>query len=142
MPDGPNKNRLTRDTDKHLCAFLLSSFRQSGLKSHKCHFRLSFPEAPKQISNRLECLKKMSRSNVAEFSRLCDTCGIKPSNKKVDFQDQISVPQETDPFSVTSSNLSNSTKSILTSISLHSTAVACCGSGMMMLRLVNQCAAS
>ena len=106
MPDRPNKNRLTRDTDKHLCTFLLSSFRQSGLKSYKYHFRLSFPEAPKQISNRLEYLKKISRSNVAEFSRLCDTYGIKPSNIKVNFQDQISVPQEIDPrMSTTSSNL-------------------------------------
>ena len=70
------KNRLTIHTDKHLCTFLLSPFREAGLRAYKNHYNLSFPETYKQISNRLEYLKKVYNSNFLHFAEICHSLDI------------------------------------------------------------------
>ena len=77
-----NTNRVALETDKHLCKFLLSPFRESGLKWYKIYNNISFAESSKQTTNRLEYLKRLQQGKFVQFAELCQTYGIKPSVKK------------------------------------------------------------
>ncbi len=67
---------VSKTTDKHLCAFILSPFLPSGLKSYKKKNHLEFPETSKQISNRLEYLKKLRRDRFTKFADICNQHGV------------------------------------------------------------------
>ena len=78
MPNRSNKNRISENTDKHLCAFLVSPYQLSGFKAYKFRHKLSFPEVSRKITNRLYYLRKIQQNQEKdpEFSRLCDLYGI------------------------------------------------------------------
>ena len=78
----PNKNRISVETDKQLCKFLLSPYRNSSLRTYKTLYNFSFPELPKDISNGLYYLKKDFETDKAKFDSLCDSYGIKKSALK------------------------------------------------------------
>ena len=85
MEQRANKNRVSPDTDKHLCLFLLSSFRKSGLKVYKNRNNLSFPEPIRKISHRLEYLKKLHDTSFTQFAKICESLGINSSKPTPNF---------------------------------------------------------
>ena len=80
-----NKNRVSTDTDKHICKYLLSSFHSSGFKSYKKHYGVDFPkDATKAISNRINYLKNLQSYNFPKFSELIQLYGITSADDPVD----------------------------------------------------------
>jgi len=75
-PVRQNKNRVSEETDKHICKFLLSSFRGSGFRAYKQHFNLAFPESRFSIQNRIKYLKKQQADNFPRFSVLLQSYNI------------------------------------------------------------------
>jgi hypothetical protein len=71
-----NRSRLSPESEQHLCKFLLSPFRYSGLKAYKVKHNISFPENTKKVSNRLDYLKKALDSDFQSFADLCNLYGI------------------------------------------------------------------
>lgn len=71
-----NKNRLSIETEKHLCQFLVSPYRYSGLRAYKSKYNLTFPEPTKKVSGRLEYLKKIYNTSFADFAALCKVYDI------------------------------------------------------------------
>ena len=76
------KRQLSVETEKHIIKFLLSPFSTSGWKYYKNHYSLSFPEPSKQITNRIEYLKKLQQTDFVKFALLCDSFGVKSSFSK------------------------------------------------------------
>lgn len=53
-----NRNVVSEETDKVLCEYLLSDLRHRTLKHYKFVKKLSFPESPRKVTNRLAYLKR------------------------------------------------------------------------------------
>jgi len=71
-----NKKRVCENTDKHICKFLLSSFRGTGIHAYKKHFGLSFPDPPRNIYNRISYLKSIQQSNFPKFAKITQSYGV------------------------------------------------------------------
>jgi len=84
MPNS-NKKRISTDTDKHICKYLLSSFSGSGFKSYKSNFGLSFSDQPRAISNRVDYLKNLQRNDFRKFSEIIQSYGISSGRTKLDY---------------------------------------------------------
>ena len=71
---------VSMTTQKHLCAFLLSPHRASGLRGYKREHHLQFPEPTKQVSNRLEYFKRLQRDSPTKFSQALRILGVDAPN--------------------------------------------------------------
>lgn len=71
---------VSMTTQKHLCAFLLSPHRSSGLRGYKREHNLQFPEPTKQVSNRLQYFKRLQRDSPTKFSQALRILGVDAPN--------------------------------------------------------------
>lgn len=71
-----NPKRISVDTDRHLCKYLISPYRHSGIKAYKSKNNVSFPEDRIKVSSRLEYLKKIYHTKFNDFTNLCNSYGI------------------------------------------------------------------
>jgi hypothetical protein len=73
------KKQVSEESDIHICRFLLSPFNATGLKSYKLHYGVTFPEPSKQITNRVEYLKRIQQADFIKFARICNSYNIRSS---------------------------------------------------------------
>ena len=71
---------IRNSTEKHLCAFLISPFKPEGLEAYKREHKLEFPERTKQVSNRLEHLKRLQRDRPTFFAQALSLHGLRAPN--------------------------------------------------------------
>lgn len=65
------QNTVSKATDKALCQYLLSPYRDLSIRTYKQVHRLTFPEASKSVSNRILRLKLLKEVNPSAFLEHC-----------------------------------------------------------------------